>query len=264
MENELLRILNGYSIKPTKHIVTSGISMSIPVIYPDASAVMVFLPIDSNKAKDFLKNTKFKPVTLGFNTALLGVTLFDYRKGEIGPYREFTFTIPVIPNNRFNPPLLPLIFDKFFSSFGFYVFHLGASSNLSRQHIRDIFPYPLYNKDIDVEIEEKGNNLTATLKEGNDVMFSIYAENFLPSNYKLQEKDYKTYFSQGGKDYNVKLRTIAFIKENFLRGKVSVNWSENPITESFKNLGIKKIDPIGIIYFKNAIEVAGEPREIKE
>ena len=89
-----------------------GIDIDIPMVYGDASSIMYFMPMSIKKAMDFIPDKRVKPVAIFNDTTLLAINVFEYRQSKVGPFNEFTFSIPVMMDAKFNIPVLPLIFDQ--------------------------------------------------------------------------------------------------------------------------------------------------------
>ena len=120
MNSKLQQIASSYQYTLERQIDVFGQTVKIPVVYPDARAVMFFLPASFQKMTQTLASNRIKPVRLIEKKSFVAVTLFDYLKSDIGPFREFTISVPVLVDSKLNPPLLPLIFGEFFQRFGFY------------------------------------------------------------------------------------------------------------------------------------------------
>lgn len=260
MESELKKLVREYGYVPQRNVSVFGRKINIPVLYPDATAVMIFLTAPRDKILSLMGKSanKLKPVTIWKNKTIFAITLFDYKQCEIGAYREFTFTIPVVANSRFIPPFLPLIFDSFFKSFGFFVLKLGANSDLSREHIKQIFPYPLYEKDAEVKIEENDRGLFASLIEDNREILTIEGHPKITLKHKLQKKRYNTYFEKDNNLFKVKLDTFSFLSQSFRDRNVSLRLNDHVLVEYIKQ-NTNNTKPLGIMYFKKAVEIAGEP-----
>src|SRR3989344_1379406 len=157
MKEKLEEMGRRHDYSPKYQVDVLGRKVDVPVKYSNASALMVFFSISLKKAKGLLDSERLTPVSIFGNKCLLGITFFDYRDCPVGPYHEFTFSIPVLVDSKFHIPFLPIIFDSFFKNFGYYVILMGADSDVSRAHIEKIFPYPMVNKNLYINLENDNN-----------------------------------------------------------------------------------------------------------
>lgn len=235
---------------------TCGIGIDIPMIYGDASSMMYFMLVDTEKVMNFIHDKRIKPVSVFPGKTLLAINIFEYRKSAVGGFGEFTFSIPVMMDAKFNVPILPLIFDQSFSKFGFYVIQLGASNDLGRKHIEDIWGYPTYKNNLDISIVNNNGRVTSTIKEGNDIILAI-AEN-LPKkqNFELKKKKFNTYFSHGEELRQVELNTFLFEKMWIEGRDFEIRIGSNKLGGILKELGVEK--KIATVFYPNAVEIASK------
>lgn len=233
-----------------------GIGIDIPMIYGDASSVMYFMLVDTKKVMNFIHDKRVKPIPLFKNKALLAINVFEYRESAVGAFNEFTFSVPIMMDGKFNIPILPLIFDQSFSKLGFYVIQLGASNDLGRKHIEDIWGYPTYKNNLDISIVNKNGRVTSIIKENDDNILTI-SEN-LPKNqnFNLKRKKFNTYFSHGKELRRVELHT--FLSEKMWTGgrDFEIKIGNHEIGDILSVLGVGK--KIATVFYPNAIEIAGK------
>ena len=91
-----------------------------------------------------------QPIEVRPQRSILNVTIFHFRRSDVGPYAELTFSVVV-------PPMA--------GSWGrypkgaFFPFLVGTSSPESRLHRSEIFRVPHYDENIDVEFIETGDQI---------------------------------------------------------------------------------------------------------
>lgn len=257
---KLQEVLVGYPYRVDYVHQTCGIGIDIPMIYGDASSVMYFMLVDTEKVMNFIHNKRIKPVSIFPGKTLLAINVFEYRKSAVGGFSEFTFSVPIIMDGKFTVPVLPLIFDQSFSKLGFYVIQLGASNDLGRNHIEDIWGYPTYKNNLDISIVNDHGRVTSTIKEGNDDIL-IISEN-LPKNsiFKLKRKKFNTYFSRGKELRKVELNTFLFEKMWIGQRGFDIKIGDHELSDILKKLGVKK--KIATVFYPNAIEIAGKAVKI--
>jgi len=260
MKEKLESLLKDFDYTPKYQIDVMGKKIDVPVKYSDASAFMVFFSVSLEKVKNLLKSNRLVPVIITPNKCLMGITFFDYRACPVGPYHEFTFSIPVLVDSGFHIPFLPIIFDSFFKNFGYNVILMGTDSDISRAHIEKIFSYPMVNKNLYINLEERDNLLSANIKDAGVEVISMTHDS--PRSYKLEKKRYNTYYKKDGRIYNVKLQTFSFCTKIFGKTQNScVHIGSHQISKMLKELGVNP-EPLASVYYKRAIEVAEGPVDV--
>ena len=259
MKKRLETLLKDFNYVPEYQVDVMGKKVDVPVKYSDASAFMIFFPISLGKAKDFLRSDRLAPVSILGGRCVLAVTFFNYYDCAIGPFQEFTFSIPVMVDSKFNIPILPIIFDSVFSNFGYNVILIGTNSDISRKHIEKIFPYPSFDKNISTNLNEKDKHLSANIKNGTDEVISVSLD--LQGNYKMSKKRYNTYYTRDNKIYRVRLNTFLFWEKIIEMKNLRLNFGNHEISRIFEKLDVNP-KPIASVYYKKAIEIASAREEI--
>lgn len=247
------------NLEPHHKVKVMGKDIDVPVKYLDGSVFMIFFPISFKKAKDLLQSNRLTPVRLMGDRCVLGITIFEYRDSPVGPYNEFTFSIPVMIDSKFHAPILPIVFDSFFKNFGYYVILLGADTDIARKHIDEIFPYPTFNKNVSISLNEKNGRLFAGIKDEKEEIASF--DFILPGSYTFAEKKYNTYYKKNNKIYRVKLDTFLYWRQMFRMKDLRFSLGDHEISAMLKGLHISSKPLLGI-HYKKTIEIASAPEEI--
>ncbi|MEA2088825.1 MAG: hypothetical protein U9O55_03240 [Patescibacteria group bacterium] len=247
------------SFEPISQVNFLGKQIDMPFKYSDASAVMAFFPISYKKANDMIGNDRLKPVSILRGKSVVGITIFEYRECPIGPFCEFTISIPVIHDSKIRVPIFPLLFDSMFKNFGFHVIMLGANSDIARSHIEEIFGYPTYHKNIDISIAEQDKYLFASLSCNDKNIISFKGKT--PKKYKPMKKKFNTYYLRNNDIFRVKLDTMVFLGRS--KGKKSsiFDFGNHEISEILKSLDIEN-NCLEIVHYKKAVEIAGGAEKI--
>lgn len=234
-----------------------GISIEIPMVYKDVKTIMYFLTADADKVNKYINNKNIKPVLIFRNKTVLAINVFEYKESAVGTFNEFTFSIPVMLGAKFSVPIFPLILDQIFNKFGFYVLQLGASSNLGRKHIEEIWGYPTYKNNLEINLGSDGADVTASIKENDKKILGI-SETLLDggSNYKFAKKKFKTYFTSGHELRSVKLDVFTYYRIWIGERNFKIETGNHEISSILKQLNIGK--KLATIFYPNAIEIAGE------
>lgn len=259
MKEKLESLLKDFDFSPKYQVDVMGRKINVPVKYSDTSAFMVFFSISLKKAKEILNSSRLSPIRIIWDRCVLGVTFFNYRDCPVGPYHEFTFSIPVIVDAIFNVPIIPIIFDSMFKKFGYYVVLMGVDTDIARKHIEQIIPYPLFNKNISINLEENDRCLFASINDGGEKIISV--RSVLPNRYKLEKKGFNTYYTKNSKIYNVRLNTFSYNKMMFKMKDLHIEFGNHEISKILKDLDIGA-KPLMGIYYKNAIEIASGPKKL--
>lgn len=238
-----------------------GIPIKVPVAYEDVSALMLFFPANYTKIQNIIRSERITPVKIFGNTCLLGLTIFDYIKCEVGPYRELALSVPVMLDTKFTPPVLPLVFDSFFKNFGFFTNLLAMNTDIARAHSEDIFGYPTYNKKIKINPSSSENYMNVVVSDGPKQIMEITATK--PKRYKkLGKKIYNTYFAQGNDLYKVEMAANALVANSFSNKNCLYKFSDHEICDKYINKLLLSDKPLQKVYYKQAVEVLSEPLKL--
>ena len=221
-----------------------GLEIDIPMIYEDLSSIMFFFPVKFSLAKEYINDEEVHLVRFNKNMTLMAIT----------------FSFPVMKQKNKAVPLLPLIFDQKFKNFGFYVIKLGASNYIGRKHINDIWGYPTFDKDLDINFSNNNGLISCHIKDGNNLILSI-SESFpqvLKAKYKA--KKFNTFFRYNNELRGVELNTLLFIKYFIGKRDFCMKIGNHRIAYILKDLEIK--NKIATVYYPNAIEMAGRAKII--
>lgn len=259
MKENLESLLKNFDFSPKYQVDVMGRKIDVPVKYSDASAFMVFFSISLKKAKEILNSSRLSPVRITGDRCLLGITFFNYRDCPAGPYHEFTFSIPVMVDAKFNIPIIPFIFESFFKKFGYYVILMGVDTDIARKHIEQIFPYPTFNKNLSIDLKEDDRCLFAGVCDGGEEI--IFVRSVLPNKCKLEKKEFNTYYAKDGTIYKVRLNTFSYNKMMFRMKGFQFQLGNHEVAKMLKDLDIGT-KPLTGIYYKKAIEIASEPKEL--
>jgi hypothetical protein len=237
-----------------------GCDIDIPMKYEDLTSVMFFFLVEMNKAKKYIKDDNIQLVPFLGKFTLLAVNIFEYRKNPAGPFGEFTFSFPVMNQSKKSVPLLPLIFDQKFNNFGFYVIQLGATNDMARDHIEDIWGYPTFCNNLDISIKNIAGTMTCKIAEGKQSIFEATETFKNGSKAKFEKKRFNTFFNHKENLIKVKLDTLIYSKMYIGKRDFNMNIGDHEISRILNDLNIK--NKLFTIYYPNAIEMAGRANKI--
>lgn len=140
-----------------------------PTFYGDATCSIGVFLCDYDKAQAMLPHDKMKPVAMPKGRALVVFSCYEYKNVlGVNPYNEIAMTIPVMIDPKINVPVLPIIMERCFSKFGYYVFHMPVTSLENQIRGKKIWGLPKVVNEIDININSGIAKTIATDESGND------------------------------------------------------------------------------------------------
>ncbi len=138
-----------------------------PTFYGDVTCAIGIFLCSYDKAynlvcKEF--GPKVKPIKMTKQRSLVAFSCYEYKNVmNVGPYNEIAMTIPIMTDPVVNVPLLPMIADKMFHNFGYYVFSMPVTSKENQIRGNKIWGLPKVTQEID--ITEKNEDCVVVAKE---------------------------------------------------------------------------------------------------
>jgi Acetoacetate decarboxylase (ADC) len=130
--------------------LVDGIPFEMPVNSHDTPALMAGFRIDAKRAAALLPGNELFPFRWG-RSALLVVTVVDYRETNIGRYIEFSIAIACTHGDRLAPPIVPVLAQSVFG-LGQYVYDLPVSTEISVKGGKGIWGMPKHRANLDFVI----------------------------------------------------------------------------------------------------------------
>lgn len=239
-----------------KRFNLSGIEIEIPVKYPKLEAYMVLFPISIQSAKKIINKSLFTPVAINFKQSLLAVTVFDYQECPVGQYRELAFSIPVIPHNKFLPPLIPFVFDYLFPQLGYFILLLMINTPLGIEHSRKIFGYPTYHNCINTTIKSENGRIKIDSTEQDKKILTLNLTALKEG--KQENKVYNTYLVKDDRVYLIKMETEAVVSKSYFNNKDTIEFGEHEFSQSIRDLNISNT-PLVSVQYNRAMEILHFP-----
>ncbi|MBI9091609.1 MAG: acetoacetate decarboxylase family protein [Desulfobacterium sp.] len=116
---------------------------------------------------------KVKPVKMTKQRSLVAFSCYEYKSVmNVAPYNEIAMTLPVMVDPGVNPPLLPMVMDKHFKKFGYYVFGMPVTSKENQIRGNTIWGLPKVTQDIDIT-QEDGDCVTIAREETGEPYFKL-------------------------------------------------------------------------------------------
>ncbi|MCP3942115.1 MAG: acetoacetate decarboxylase family protein [Desulfobacteraceae bacterium] len=115
-----------------------------------------------------------KPVKMTRGRSLVAFSCYEYKNVYgVLPYNEIAMTIPVMANSLVNVPVLPMVLDKFFSKFGYYIFGMPVTSKENQIRGNEIWNLPKTTNEIDI-YKENGDCITICSEESGKPYFELH------------------------------------------------------------------------------------------
>ena len=125
-------------------------SVELPIRYIETSMMAVAYSASTARLRE-LTPAPLRMVEVMPGRTPVAIACFDYLETSIGPYGEVSIGWPVVDATRWQPPLLPLLFEQRWPRMGWWVHHLPVTTEAARQAGRSLWGYPKFLADIDFE-----------------------------------------------------------------------------------------------------------------
>lgn len=149
-----------------------GEAAKLPIFYYEGTAQTAVFPAKLGALRKWLPDPRFVPARLAPGLGAVGVTCFEYRDTDIGPYNELAIT--VILNNPPFAPNLPgraLLAGLRSKQLHAWVHHLPVTTEIARVGGVDLYNYPKFIASID--FEQGAGRRSCRLAEGDDHILTL-------------------------------------------------------------------------------------------
>lgn len=153
--------------------LTESISKNykFPTFYNDVTCAIGIFMCSYDNAYTLVSSQlgpKVKPVRMPKNRALVAFSSYEYKKVmNVVPYNEIAMTIPVMVDPKVNLPLVPMVADKYFKEFGYYVFGMPVTSKENQIRGNEIWGLPKVTQEIDI-YEQDGDCVSVAKEESGE------------------------------------------------------------------------------------------------
>ncbi len=135
-----------------RYALVDGIPFQLPIDSENSPALVAAFPINAEKAKRLLPGNELHPARV-FGKGILLLTVVNYQSTDIGRYVEYITTIACTHGPKPAPPLLPLVFRRFFG-LGGYVLDMPVSTEISVKGGKGIWGTPKVQANLDFHVTE--------------------------------------------------------------------------------------------------------------
>lgn len=147
------------------NLTVNGQAVKVPVFYRDGTAMTAIFPARLSVLRSLLPDPRFAPARLAPGIGVVGITCFEYRDTDIGPYNELAISIILNePYFRANLPGRALISALRRRQFDAWVHHLPVTTEIARAAGVEFYNYPKFTAAI--EFSEEHGRRTCRLSDG--------------------------------------------------------------------------------------------------
>ncbi len=140
---------------PQVTLKTSAGEAPFPILYYDATALLLFYWCDPEPARALLEGTGLAPIRFFNGKALAGMGWYEYRKTDIGPYNEVGLAVAAAPEGRLpRLPLLQFLRRSASRALGFYIIDLPVTTDIACAAGREMWGYPKFVTRIPIDIHD--------------------------------------------------------------------------------------------------------------
>jgi hypothetical protein len=150
----------------------AGEEAKLPIFYYDGTAQTAVFPARLGALRRLLPDPRFVPARLAPGLGAVGVSCFEYRDTDIGPYNELAISVilkdPRIGANLPGRALLTGLRDKQLHA---WVHHLPVTTEIARAGGVELYNYPKFVGSID--FDERASRRTCRLGEGDERILTL-------------------------------------------------------------------------------------------
>ena len=123
-------------------------SGKVPVFYYNTSSMTAIFTAVTKKVKKYLPHPKMQPLEIFPGKCLVAFMAFEYRETDIGPYNEFSISIPITFGNKPSMPAINVFKNKITKCFTAYIWHLPVTTEIALVGGVEVLGYPKIVADI--------------------------------------------------------------------------------------------------------------------
>ncbi|MBK5232885.1 MAG: acetoacetate decarboxylase family protein [Thermoleophilia bacterium] len=153
-------------------ITLAGEEAKLPIFYFDGTAQTALFPARLDAVRRLLPDPRFVPARLAPGLGAVGISCFEYRDTDLGPYNELAISI-LLNDPRFvsNPPGRALLASQRSNQLHAWVQHLPVTTEIARAGGVELYNYPKFIGSID--FAQDGSRRTCRLGEGEEHILSF-------------------------------------------------------------------------------------------
>ena len=234
---------------PREQIQIGSTLINVPSVYTGRGVTAVF-PVSSKKAAEFINSDYIMPTILWPGRAAVVVTIFDFHTSPVGPYSELVYSIPVLRKSLVNLPFIPMVFNKYFSSFGVFVVDIMQSTKIAVEHGNILTGYPHSNELVEVKFNNSNDECCARVYSKSDEVLSLRTTNLRGKSSKVFRK-YRTYFKRNNRTFQIRMDIYGTEQKT---GRFRLELAQGKLTDVLRGFNISH-DSLEGLYYNDVTEV---------
>ncbi|HSQ63745.1 MAG TPA: acetoacetate decarboxylase family protein [Polyangiaceae bacterium] len=145
-----------FDVERTIHRTSAGL-VELPILYYDASNVVALFDADRRGAEQLLVGTSLEPAGPRGDKALVGLSFYEYRRTTVGVYNEVGTAILArkVGTRGLLHPLVEMMLPPSRRAVGAWVVDLPVTTEAANAAGRDLWGYPKFVTEIELELRGK-------------------------------------------------------------------------------------------------------------
>lgn len=149
-----------------------GEACKVPIFYYDGTAQTAVFPARLGALRRMLPDRRFLPARLAPGLGAIGITCFEYRDTDIGPYNELAVSIVLSPSSgAANLPGRALVGGLRSGQLNAWVHHLPVTTEVARVSGIELYNYPKFLASI--EFTERDGERVCRLADGDTEILTL-------------------------------------------------------------------------------------------
>lgn len=139
-----------------------------PTFYRDARSFTLVMPANLIALRRMMPDPRYVPAQVLPGVGAVNLTAFEYFDTDIGPYKEFSFSIPLNSSRFLQLPCYNMLRQLIQNAFDIYIFHLPVTTEIALRGGIEVYNYPKFLADI--EFEEDDDRVQCEVSVGGDLI----------------------------------------------------------------------------------------------
>ncbi len=235
-----------FQVPRTRRKCSEG-QVQLPIFYQDASNVIAFFTAGREAVTELLEGTGLEPALSLNGQVVMGVSMYEYRDTDVGPYNEVGVAVPVFRAGHGRPltGLLDLFRAQDQRELGFHILDLPVTTAIANAAGRELWGFPKFVTGID--FEWTGRDFRCRVLEPNSRTAILTMEGRVLPLLPLPGLDLVLY-SQHKRNM---LRTLVTVRNGMqwllpTGMQLRVGESEHPMAERLRMLGVDGKRPLAL------------------
>lgn len=138
-----------------RDISIRGTPGKAPMFFRDVSMLLAIFTADRKAAAALLPSSRYHTLNISPGRALVGVSCFEYRDTDIGPYNEVAISVAVRMGSRFAPGFFTVAGSALREKYHAFIHDLPVNTEIAVAGGVDFLNYPKWLADIRFEEDQE-------------------------------------------------------------------------------------------------------------